>query len=723
MDFRLFNKQTAPNAPKSSISKQQTRKMWIRIVLTVLISSLIIVYLMPRSATFNYEYREGHPWRYGDLFAKQKFNIEMSDSAISAQEDSVRKAFQPYFNVNATVRPAMIAKIKSVEVTTGDSENKVKALSNREMAPYVIHASQLLDTVYSHGVVSPQIYDSLQNVGVKAVRLITNNVAYSVPFSSIFSTQSAYQFIMNHDRERFSPNVMARLNINLVLEENARLDYEKSKEECDDQLARIPRGVGLVVAGERIVSRGEIVTPEIYLKLKSYDKVVQEEELENDRLPYIIFGQFIMVLIVLSVLASFVYLFRRDYWQNWSCAVLLYSLVVVFSVVASLMVSQHFYHIFMVPVCFVPIVIRVFLDSRTAFVFHTGMILLISFVLTYPYEFILLQLVAGLITIQTLRELQQRSQVFQAAFIITVSYMVFYTAYELTVGISFQEMDRSYFMFFLINGVCLLFTYPMLWALEKSFGFVSDVTLVELSNINHPLLQELSENCPGTFQHSMQVANLAAEVAKKIGAKVQLVRTGALYHDIGKTKHPGYFTENQGSINPHDRLTEQRSAAAIIEHVTYGVELAGKYKLPDVIKRFITTHHGKSTTRYFYIKYKNAHPDEEVDPAPFTYPGPNPSTAEEAILMMCDGVEAASRSLQEYTEDTVAGIVDKIVDSLLDEGYFSECDITLRDISIAKSTLKERLVNIYHTRITYPELNKPEEENNNNSNPQPQLQP
>jgi len=410
MDFRLFNKQTAPNAPKSSINKQQTRKMWIRIVLTVLISSLIIVYLMPRSATFNYEYREGHPWRYGDLFAKQKFNIEMSDSAISAQEDSVRKAFQPYFNVNATVRPAMIAKIKSVEVTTGDSENKVKALSNREMAPYVIHASQLLDTVYSHGVVSPQIYDSLQNVGVKAVRLITNNVAYSVPFSSIFSTQSAYQFIMNHDRERFSPNVMARLNINLVLEENARLDYEKSKEECDDQLARIPRGVGLVVAGERIVSRGEIVTPEIYLKLKSYDKVVQEEELENDRLPYIIFGQFIMVLIVLSVLASFVYLFRRDYWQNWSCAVLLYSLVVVFSVVASLMVSQHFYHIFMVPVCFVPIVIRVFLDSRTAFVFHTGMILLISFVLTYPYEFILLQLVAGLITIQTLRELQQRSQ-------------------------------------------------------------------------------------------------------------------------------------------------------------------------------------------------------------------------------------------------------------------------------------------------------------------------
>ena len=711
MDFRLFKQQTAPNAPKTSIGKQQNRAVWIRMVLTVVVSTFIIVNFMPRSATFNYEYREGYPWRYGDLFAKQKFNIEMSDSAIRAQEDSVRRAFQPYFNVNATIRPAMISKIRSVEVNTFGSDEKVKAISDKEMAPYVSHVIQLLDTVYSRGIISPQVYDSLQNEGVGAVRLINNNVARSVPFSSIFSTQSAYQFIMNYDRERFSPNILARLNINLVLEENARLDREKSNEECEDLLSHIPRGVGLVVAGERIVSRGEIVTPEIYLKLKSYDKVVAEEDLENDRLPYIICGQYVMVLIILSVLASFVFLFRRDYWQNWRCALLLYLLVVVFSVVASLMVSQHFYHIFMVPVCFVPIVVRVFLDSRTAFVFHTGAVLLISLVLTYPYEFILLQMVAGLIAIQTLRELQQRSQVFQTAFLITISYAVFYIAYELTVGVSLQEIDRSNFTYFLINGVCLLFTYPMLWALERSFGFVSDVTLVELSNINHPLLQTLSESCPGTFQHSMQVSNLATEVAKKLGAKVQLVRTGALYHDIGKTRHPGYFTENQGNINPHTRLSAQRSAAAIIEHVTYGVELASQYRLPDIIKRFILTHHGHGKVRYFYISYKNEHPDEDVDEAPFTYPGPNPTTAEEAILMMCDGVEAASRSLKEYTEDSVSGIVDKIVDAQMSEGFFNECDITLRDISIAKSTMKDRLKIIYHTRISYPELQpKPDEE-------------
>jgi putative nucleotidyltransferase with HDIG domain len=353
-----------------------------------------------------------------------------------------------------------------------------------------------------------------------------------------------------------------------------------------------------------------------------------------------------------------------------------------------------------------PIIVRIFLDSRTAFMTHIIVLLLCSITLRYPHEFILLQVVAGLVAIYSLRELSQRSQLLRTALVVFLSYALFYFALELIEEDDVTKLNTRMYLYFAINGILLLFAYPLLFLLEKTFGFTSDVTLVELSNINTNLLREMSEVAPGTFQHSLQMANLAAAAANKIGGKSQLVRTGALYHDIGKMVNPAFFTENQSGVNPHKSLSYEQSAQVIISHVTDGLKLAEKHNLPKVIKDFISTHHGLGLTKYFYISCQNEHPDVKVDPELFRYPGPNPFTKEQAILMMADSVEAASRSLSEYTEESISTLVDKIIDSQVAEGYFKECPITFKDIATVKSLFKEKLKTMYHTRISYPELKK-----------------
>ena len=369
--------------------------------------------------------------------------------------------------------------------------------------------------------------------------------------------------------------------------------------------------------------------------------------------------------------------------------------------------SHNILSVYILPYAMLPIILRVFLDSRTAFMAHTITILICSICLRYPHEFILLQVAAGLVAIYSLRELSQRSQLFRSAILVILTYAAMYFAFELITENDLSKMNGGMYIYFIINGILLLFAYPLLFLLEKTFGFTSNVTLVELSNINTPLLRRMSETVPGTFQHSMQVANLAAEAANRIGAKSQLVRTGALYHDIGKMENPVFFTENQsGGVNPHKNLSYEQSAQVVISHITDGIKLAEKNNLPKVIKDFITTHHGRGKTKYFYISWKNEHPNEEPDESLFTYPGPNPFTKEQAILMMADSVEAASRSLPEYTEESIGNLVDKIIDSQVDEGFFKECPITFKDIATVKAVFKEKLKTVYHTRISYPELKK-----------------
>ena len=680
------------------LSKQQRRTNVTRFLMKcvlVLVSTALIVYFMPRGDEFGYKYELNKPWNYGLLIANTKFPILKNDSAIHKERETMLRAFQPYYNYDRTVRDSMVSHLRRSVALEWQGQNA-------DM--YLQHIHVLLDTIYRHGVLSADDYTRLKEKEHRAnIRVVHGNLATPTPLKSVFSPRTAYDYIMSADTSMYSRLVLQKYNINELIQPNLFLDEVKSDEELEELLQNLSNYNGFVQAGQKIVDRGETVTEEVYDVLRSYEQDYEKRNIADKDVPYKTIGQIVFMLVVFTLLTTYLGLFRKDYFENVRNVTLLFALPVLFCVVASLMVSHKVLNVFMLPVCMVPIVIRIFMDSRTAFMFHCGMVLIISMMLNSNYEFVIIQLVAGIAAIQTLRELSQRSQIVRTAFLILVVYVVFYTGYSI-----FHEndlkMDTWMYICFTVNCVLLLFTYPLLWMLEKTFGFTSDVTLVELSNVHNPLLQRMSEVAPGTFQHSMQVANLSAEVANKIGAKAQLVRTGALYHDIGKIERAVFFTENQSGISPHKHLTPLKSAEVIIAHVKNGLALADKNHIPDSIQRFIATHHGLGKAKYFYITYKKEHPDEEIDEAAFTYPGPNPSTKEEAILMMCDSVEAASRSLPEYTEDSINQLVDRIIDSQVAEGFFSECSITFKDIAVAKSVLKEKLKTIYHTRISYPEL-------------------
>ncbi len=680
-------------------NKQQKRdrihKFTLKAAL-VLVSTFVIVFFLPRSGKFSYDYSVDKPWRYGQLIATFKFPIYKDDAVVKHERDSVLRGFQPYYNLDEEEEKKMLKNL----YTTKLDEWKFQHANI-----YVKHIAEMLVEIYGKGVINADEFDKLTASGIKSIRVVKNNEAVVVPLSEVYTTRSAYEHIMKSDSGGYSKVVLQRLNLFELLAANLKYDKVKSENTKNDLLSSVSLASGIVQSGQKIIDRGEIVTRETYNILRSYEREADKHVASEENISYSLIAQSVFVFCLLLILVSFLNLFRRDYFDKVRSVFLLFALLDLFCVAASLMVSHKIMHIFVLPCTMLPIIIRIFMDSRTAFMFHCAMVIIISLTLSASYEFLFLQLITGMIAIQTLRELSQRSQIIRTAFIILLSYIVFYASYEVIIEGDITKVDTHTFVYFFINCILLLFTYPLLYLLEKLFGFISDVTLVELSNNNNPLLQRMSEIAPGTFQHSMQVANLASEVARKIGARAQLVRTGALYHDIGKMERPVFFTENQSGISPHKHLTPQKSAEVIIAHVANGLALANKNNLPDSIKRFIATHHGLGMAKYFYITYKNEHPDEEVDKSLFTYPGPNPATKEEAILMMADSVEAASRSLPEYTEDSISNLVDKIIDGQVSDGFFRECDITFRDIETAKEILKEKLKTIYHTRISYPELN------------------
>jgi len=484
------------------------------------------------------------------------------------------------------------------------------------------------------------------------------------------------------------------------------MDRKKSDEVKKELIGTVSAASGLVQSGQKIIDRGEIVNYRTFRILESLKKESLKRSGSVDQQRLILAGQFLFVGVLMLYFMLYLDLFRRDYYKHKGGLSLLFTITILFSVLTALMIKYTIFNVYMVPYAMLPIIIRVFLDSRTAFMTHAMTILICSITLRYPFEFILLQMTAGLVAIYSLRELSQRSHLFRTAFLIVLSYVALNFSLDLIHENDISKINLSMYLNFVINGILLLFTYPLLFLLEKIFGFTSNVTLVELSNINNPLLRKLSEVAPGTFQHSMQVANLAAEAAIRVGGKSQLVRTGALYHDIGKMVNPAFFTENQSGVNPHKALSYEQSAQVVINHVHDGLKLAEKNNLPKVIKDFISTHHGLGKTKYFYVSYKNENPDKEIDESVFTYPGPNPFSKETAILMMADSVEAASRSLPEYTEESISNLVDKIIDSQVEEGYFKYCPITFKDIATVKWVFKEKLRTVYHTRVSYPELKK-----------------
>jgi len=463
---------------------------------------------------------------------------------------------------------------------------------------------------------------------------------------------------------------------------------------------------GVIKKGQRIVDRGEIITPQIYTNLNTYMELLNKTNNSQNDHRYFYAGQFLFILICFSILYLFMGLYRSRFFNSLRKMTFLMCFITLFVVFSILMFEYVPNGIYFVPFASVPVVILVFFDSRTAIFSLLVTVLISSLVAVFPYQFIFMELTAGLLAAFSIHRLSQRSQLLRTAAFTFLAYCLTYFVSSLITDGNLDNFAWRMIGIFAINSVILSFAYIMILIVEKIFGFTSTVTLVELSDINSPLLRRLAEEAPGTFQHSMQVSTLASEAARAIGADTQLVRTGALYHDIGKLESPIFFTENQHGINPHTGLNPETSAQKIISHVTAGLQIAAKENLPEVIRSFITEHHGKSMARYFYNTAVNQSSEAEVDKSRFTYPGPNPQSKETAILMMADAVEAASRSLQDYSRESINNLVDRIVNGQQAEGLFRDSPISYRDVETVKDTFKKRLATIYHSRVAYPEIKK-----------------
>lgn len=688
---------------KSSIIRLSKTTIFL-VILYLTVCIALLLYFMPRnSSSFTYDYQQDKPWRYSSLIAEYDFPVLRTEQEQHHLRDSIAHSFMPYYQQLPEVAKTQLAAFER------DYHNQQFKGVGLQCFKF---AKEQLQAAYNEGIVTPVEHATLLKQAPLGVRIVHNQQARHVPMQHLHSTRTAYEQILNADSLHRFEGELSNCNLNAYLQPNLKNDSVKNAAELQAAFNSIGQFVGLVQAGQSIINQGDIVTAEKASILNSLKAEMERRRGEANTFWWILSGQFILVLMSVGTMFLYIYLFRRDYLLRSNSIGLVLTLLTLFPIIGFLLKSHTDVSLYVVPFAIVPMFVRIFMDSRTALVAAIIVTTPTSFVANNPYEFMLVQLFMSFNTIYTLKELTARSQIVRVAcFNILVGWAVC-LSYDLIHGLFISHLDEiwkqdySRYIYLSINGGLLLLGYPIMYFIERIFGFTSSVTLIELMNFNDGLLGRMSKEAQGTFNHSIQVGNLAAEVARKIGAKPLLARAGGLYHDIGKLGNPVFFTENQKSVNPHGSLNEEDSARIIIGHVTNGIKLANEYNLPREIKEFILTHHGLGMAKYFAIQWQNKHPEENFDPEIFTYPGPNPQTAEQAVLMMCDSVEAASRSLKEYTEESISGLVNKIIDTQLKEGCFNNCPITFRDIETAKATLIESLKTAYHTRIAYPELNK-----------------
>ena len=675
-----------------NLKEEQTwRNLVMRVVLIVL-SVGLIVWAMPHDNRSIFHMEKGKPWKYADFTAPFDFPVYKSDDAIRAEKDSLMKTYEPYYQYHQEKEGQMVSKFQNdyAEGIPGLGEEYIQIISNR------------LHSLYQQGIMSPTEYSELRTDTARMIRVVNGKQANSISIMEVYSAKTAYEQLFQDEALALQRPILQKCNLNDYITPNLIYDRERSETSINDLMSSIALASGVVQKGQKIVGRGEIVTDKTYRTIESFMKENERLNEDDTQNQFALLGQILYVAILIFSFTLYLRLYRNDYLIKSRKIMMVYALITFFSILTALFMRNTFIHVYILPYAMVPIFVRVFMDSRTAFMAHMTMILICAVMLTHSYEFVVVETVAGLVAITSLRELSQRSQLFKTAILIAIATLAVNLSFDWMKTDSLSKVDYSIYNYLIVNGITLLFAYPLLYLIEKAFGFTSDITLIEISNTNNPLLRQMSEIAPGTFNHSIQVANLVGEIANKIGAEAQLVRTGALYHDIGKLTNPIYFTENQSGIDPHEMLTDIESAQMIISHVTEGQKMADKYNLPKEIREFISTHHGQGKAKYFYIKYHKEHPDEPVDDLLFTYPGPNPFTREQAILMMADTVEAASRSLSEYTEQSIRDLVNRLIDTQVSDGFFRECPITFRDIQYAKTVLIEKLKTIYHTRISYP---------------------
>lgn len=663
-------------------------------------SIAVILLLLPRSDHQSYSYEENQPWKYALLTADFDVPI-LRDSASSRQmRDSIDRVFIPFVKRDESVARSNIERFSNYMANNVDAKT-AKSLTT------------MLEEIYEDGVLESGLYEATVTRGHHRLRLVEKDNSRTVSsvstrhmltparaFSRIDSVFSA----SGTESKTLSPEI--RNALSACLAPNIVTDSATDTRYRNQEYLNVTGAMGVIKKGQRIVDRGEIVSPQIYTNLNTYLDMMENRHGETESHTYFILGQGVYIGIVIIMLYSFMSLYRRRFYSDVRKMAFLMSFVTLFVIFAVVMFEYMANGVYLVPFAAVPVVILVFFDSRTAIFALVSTVLIAALVATFPFQFMFMEIIVGLAATFSIGKLSRRSQLLRTALISFLAYVATYFAMCLITEGNLSQFSLRMVGVFAVNSLILSFAYVLIVVIEKVFGFTSTVTLVELSDINSPLLRKLAEEAPGTFQHSMQVSTLATEAARAIDANTTLVRTGALYHDIGKLNGPIFFTENQHGINPHAGLNPETSAHKIIQHVTDGESMASKEKLPGVIKDFILQHHGRGLAKYFYNTAVNENPDIVVDKEKFRYPGPNPQTKETAILMMADAVEAASRSLKEYTPEAIGALVDKIIDGQIADGLLKEAPISLRDIETVKDTFKKRLSTIYHSRVVYPEMNK-----------------
>ena len=652
----------------------------------------IIVALFPKENKFKYQFEVGKPWTYELITAAFDFPIYKSDQQVAKEREEVLKDYTPFFKLDTTVNAIQVNKMFTDWQKNHGSQPDFQAIIKNKFKE-----------IYSVGIISIEDYNKLLESKRNYISCISpDRVTHTVSINEVYTPKSAYEEII-----RNAPEALKSYDLNLYLIENLKYDSTTSVLSRVDILKNVSLTSGMVQTGERIIDRGEIVNPITYQVLHSLKIESEKRSATIQKSSIVVVGEVIMILGLMILLFLYIYLFRPRIYDSLSNLIFVLLLILMMVSLVSLTLRINALSYYMVPFALIPIIIRVFFDSRTALFVHIISMLMISFMVDNSFQFILLQITIGMAAVSSLKDMSQRSQLAQTALYIFLSYVLMYLAFEFISEGDVQRINWVYIAYFAISSVLLLLAYVLIYFFEKIFNLVSSVTLVELTNINSDLMMEFSERAPGTFQHSLQVSNLATEAAKKINANSLLVRTGALYHDIGKMKHPEYFIENQiAGKNPLINFDFEIASKIVINHVTDGVEIAKKNHLPQQIINFIGTHHGFCKTKYFYNSYILANPDKKPNDAVFTYPGPLPNNKETAILMMADAVEARSRSLSVYTEERISERIEDMIDSQIAEGQFKEAPISFLDVETVKSVFKEKLKSFYHSRIVYPELNK-----------------
>ena len=691
--------------------------------LLFLVALVIIVNLLPREGKFKYEFQKGKPWMHETLIAPYDFPIYKSQKKIKEERDSVLENFKPYFRQDTTVvvkqtrqftedynsrlREVFQEKYSDQQLKNTFNDSRFEQVT-RDFYNRIIH---YLRNIYGRGIIEAAEINRTFDKDSRIV-ILRNNLAEEYGYQQIYDQKEAYKHLISRMEDYLDSlelssekqrNFFSSLNFYDYIKPNLIYDQETSQKVKQNMLDNISITRGMVQAGERIVSKGEVVDAQTYQILESLKREYEKSLGGDFQYSLIILGQLIFVFGAIFVLYLFLYHFRFEILQNSLKTVFILFLVVLMVAIASITTRLRPDTLYIIPFAILPIIIRSFYDARLALFIHIVTIMIVGFFVPNGFEFVFLNFIAGIVAIFSLTSLNRRGKLFLSAAMVVLSYTFIYFGLAITQEGSVEGINWMNVAYFGINGALVLASYPLIYIFEKSFGFLSDVTLMELSDTNQPLLRRLSEQAPGTFQHSVQVASLAETAAYQIGGNTLLVRTGALYHDIGKMENPIYFIENQDTdFNPHTQLEFLESARLIISHVKKGVEIASKYKLPGPIVDFIRTHHGTSKVHYFYKKYLQNYNEDEVDESQFTYPGPKPFSKEMAVLMMADSVEAASRSYSSLDEKTINSLVDNIIDTQLNSGQFENVDITFREITIIRGIFKKKLQNFYHARIKYP---------------------